>query len=337
MEIYTPHISGGKNTDFEEHLTGILYGHMRNTFYWKNKLTPSKIDELINSDFEQTLYNLSCLEVDHNQLRYNWEQFTPAKLNDKALSTSSGTTGVKKQCYWSMSSLDAQAEFMHYYLSDDGVRMDDALIQGPPGAYIGMNERLVRRFGSTPYSVPIPIDGLKNVMDEVAKKGRQEMVNVMFKHFGKEIKESVKILKDHDSITFMRSAWHMLLPFEQFFGEKRNIDTVLTSGVALASPQYEALQKKFGKAIPVYGYFAFGDAYGKYQNGNLDYYPQFPNAIFTTLKKDGEIASFGEEGNPLFVIARPDLFLVMKETNETVNRAPPSGKFHWEGIRNPRR
>ncbi|MGC8812590.1 MAG: hypothetical protein ACP5O8_03350 [Candidatus Aenigmatarchaeota archaeon] len=95
------------------------------------------------------------------------------------------------------------------------------------------------------------------------------------------------------------------------------------------------MKQKFREVIPSYGYFAFGDALGLYKNGSLSYYPAFPYTIFSVAKENGEIAKYGEEGNPLFVIARKDLFLVLKENNEFARRAQPAEKFFWDGIRNP--
>jgi hypothetical protein len=111
----------------------------------------------------------------------------------------------------------------------------------------------------------------------------------------------------------------------------------MVSGLGYNQQNHEMLKQKFKSIIPSYGYFAFGDALGIYKNGNLDYYPAFPYTIFSVVKENGEIAKYGEEGNPLFVIARPDLLLVLKESNEYATRVSPTDKFNWDGIRNPYR
>ena len=126
------------------------------------------------------------------------------------------------------------------------------------------------------------------------------------------------------------------LPFPHVYPFPFYLVTGPITGLLLDSLFY-LLKQKFERVIASYGYFAFGDALGKYVNGNLDYYPAFPYTIFTAIKEDGEIAKYGEEGHPLFIIARKDLLLILKENNEKAKRIGPTEEFPWDGIRNPKR
>jgi hypothetical protein len=203
--------------------------------------------------------------------------------------------------------------------------------------YKDINEGMINLLGRIPYFVGLRVEGIKPIMEKAMAKGLEEMIKVVKEYFAPEIEKTRRFLEHDEDINFMRSAWMMLAPFELFFGDKKNIETVMISGLGYNQQNHEMLKQKFKTVIPSYGYFAFGDALGKYENGNLSYYPAFPYTIFTVVKENGEIAKYGEEGNPLFVVARPDLLLVLKESNEFAIRALPTEKFLWDGIRNPYR
>ncbi|MEM7825918.1 MAG: hypothetical protein QW412_03630 [Candidatus Aenigmatarchaeota archaeon] len=334
MKTFVPYEE--KSIDVELYLTQILEFHKQKTPYWQKILSKEKIDGLISSrSFEETLFNLSKLEVDQNLLRTNWLLFKPLKLKNSKCSFSSGTTGPQKYCLWSEDYINKQADYISFYLKDKGIK--NAVIQGPSSVYKEVNERAINSLGGIPYFVGLRVEGLKPVIEEAAKKGLEEIIKVIKKYFELEIEKTKRLLEHDENINFMRSAWMMLGFFEEFFGEKRNIENVMVSGLGYSPQNHGFLIKKFKQVIPSYGYFAFGDALGRYENGNLDYHPVFPYAIFTVVKENGEIAKYGEGGNPLFVIARPDLFLVLKESNEFAIRASPKEEFPWDGIRNPRR
>jgi hypothetical protein len=335
MEVFVPYEN--KKIDLEKHLFDTLTQHSQKTPYWQEKLTPKKIDEIITSDLKQTLYNLSQLEVDQNLLRTNWQYFKPRDLKNTKVSFSSGTTGPQKQCEWSRDYLETQINYLAHYISKQGIKVKSAIIQGPTSVFKDVNEGLVDKLGGTPYFIPIRVEGIKPIIESAANKGQEELIRVLKEYFAPEIEKTRTYLEHDDNVNFMRSASMMLMPFEAFFGDKRNIETVMVSGTNYTPQTHEMLMKKFGKVVPSYGYFAFGDALGKYSNENLDYYTPFPNAIATVMKDDGEIAKYGEEGHPLFVIARKDLLLVLKEKNESVKRVPQTEEFPWDGIRNPHR
>lgn len=334
MKTFIPY--EGESIDIESYLTEILEFHRQNSPYWKEILAQQKIDELISSrSLEETLYNLSKLEVDQDLLRRNWFLFKPENLKNARCSFSSGTTGPQKYCLWSEDYITTQANYISFYLKGKGIK--NALIQGPSSVYKEVNERAINNLGGIPYFVGLRVEGLKPIIEDAAKRGMEEIIRVIRNYFEPEIEKTKRLLEYDENINFMRSAWMMLGLFEEFFGEKRNIESVMVSGLGYSPQNHEFLIKKFKQVIPSYGYFAFGDGLGRYENGNLDYHPAFPYAIFTVLKENGEIAKYGEGGNPLFVIARPDLFLVLKESNEYAIRAPPKEEFPWDGIRNPRR
>jgi len=335
MKFHVPYER--KKVDVEEYLLGVLKFHSMETPYWRGRLTPKLVEELVSSSFEETVYNLSRLVVDQNLLRTGWMDFKPRGLADAKCSFSSGTTGPQKYCLWSMDYVEKQAKYLHYYLARMGVKIRNAVIQGPTSVYKDVNERVVQLFSGTPYFVGLRVEGLKPVIEDAARKGPAEMIRVVAEYFAPEIEKTRRFLEFDGEINFMRSAWMMLAPFEQFFGEKRNIEAVMTSGLGYTAQNHELLKQKFKTVIPSYGYFAFGDALGKYANGNLDYYPAFPYTIFEVVKPNGEPAKYGEKGNPLFIIARKDLFLVLKEENEKAEKAPPTDEHPWNGIRNPQR
>ena len=217
------------------------------------------------------------------------------------------------------------------------MKINNAIIQGPASVYKDVNEGVVNKFGGVPYFLPIPVGSIrKQELEYALKAGKEETIKLMKKYFGNVIENTRRFLERDKKINFMRSASVFLAYFEDLFGD-RKLDGVMVSGLGYSPQQHEFLKTKFKNVFPSYGYFAFGDALGKYTNGNLDYYPAFPYAMFTVIREDGELAKYGEEGNPLFVIARPDLFLVLREANEYVVRTPPTDEFKWDGIRNPYR
>jgi len=326
-----------RKIDLEAYLCDMLEYHRLNTPYWQKRLTPKLVEETVTSNLEETLYNLSKLEVDQNLLRTNWLSFTPTNLENPRLSFSSGTTGEPKYCLWSEDYAKKQAQYLSFYLRDRVRERPHTIIHGPASVYKEVNEKAINLLGGVPYFIPLRVFGLKRIIERAMEKGPEEMMKVLKEHFSSEIEVTKNFLNYDENINFMRSAWIMLAPFELFFGDKKNIDTIMVSGLGYNQQNHEMLKQKFKTVNPSYGYFAFGDALGKYENGNLSYYPAFPYTIFTVVKENGEIAKYGEEGNPLFVVARPDLLLVLKESNEFARKSPPTEKFEWDGIRNPYR
>jgi hypothetical protein len=340
METFVPYKN--HTVKLDEHLWGVLRYHQQYTPYWQRMLTPKKINEIIDSDYEKTMYNLSKLEVDQSRLRTSWEDFVPKEIWKPRLSFSSGTTGPQKFCLWSEDAATMQADFMHHYLSVQGVEMQAALIQGPASVYKDVNEKVVHKFDAVPYFVPLRVEGTKSLIEKAANLKPQELLRVFEQHFALEIEKTKTILQNVKRIDFMRSAGPMMVFFEQLFGDKGNIDKVMVSGLGHSPQSQEMLAQKFETVIPSYGHFALGDALGRYWKGHskshLDYYSAFPHAILSVVKEDGEIAKYEEEGNPLIVVARPDLFLVLRE-NEIARRARPFRElgYNWDGIRDPSR
>jgi len=334
MKTFIPYEN--REVDPEIYFSNILGFHSQNTPYWQKRLTPKRTDELISSSLEETLYNLSQLEVDQSLLRTDWLSFKPKNLKNAKCSFSSGTTGPQKFCMWSEDYVKNQINYIHYYISKQ-MKISNAIIQGPASVYKDVNEGVVNKFGGIPYFLPIPVGSIrKQELEYALKAGKEETIKLMKKYFGNVIENTRRFLERDKKINFMRSASVFLAYFEDLFGD-RKLDGVMVSGLGYSPQQHEFLKTKFKNVFPSYGYFAFGDALGKYTNGNLDYYPAFPYAMFTVIREDGELAKYGEEGNPLFVIARPDLFLVLREANEYVVRAQPTDEFKWDGIRNPYR
>ena len=323
--------------DPAEHLSDILEYHRKNTPYWSEKLRNTKIDNLISSDIDTTLQALSSLEVPQHRLRTDWTDFKPRRLVNARCSFSSGTTGPQKYCLWSQDYCTRHPLYHKHYLSQRGIKIRNAVLHGPSSVYKDINERLVNSFGGTPYFVGLRVEGVKPVLDSAAKKGPDEIIRVVKEYFEIEIEKTRRFL-DHDTnINCMRSAWMLLAPFEVFFGDKRNIDTVIVSGLGYTPQNHQMLKSKFKNVVHSYGYFAFGDALGVEKDGNLDYYPSFPYAIAAVVKENGELAAYGEQGHPVFIVARRDLFLVLKEDKEWATRVPPTQGFNWDGIRNPYR
>jgi hypothetical protein len=334
MNTFIPYEN--KNIDTEEHLLNILKHHSRNTPYWQKKISKKSIEEIVSSNLEETIYNLSKLEVDQSLLRTDWLLFKPEDTKNVRCSFSSGTTGPQKYCLWSEDYIEKQTKYLSYYVSKKGIKAKSAIIQGPTSVYKDVNEAFICKIGGTPYFVGLRVEGLKPIIEKAAAKGQEEVTKVVKEYFGPEIEKTRRFLEYDKEINFMRSAWMMLAPFELFFGDKRNVETVMVSGLGYNFQHHQMLRQKFKRVISSYGYFAFGDALGR-ESGNLEYYPAFPYAIFTVVKDNGEIARYGEEGHPLFIIARKDLLLILREGKELATRARPCEEFPWDGIGNPRR
>jgi hypothetical protein len=160
--------------------------------------------------------------------------------------------------------------------------------------YKDINEGMINLLGGIPYFVGLRVEGIKPIMEKAMAKGLEEMIKVVKEYFAPEIEKTRRFLEHDENINFIRSAWMMLAPFELFFGDKRNVDIVMISGLGYNQQNHEMLKQKFKTVIPSYGYFAFGDALGRYENGNLSYYPAFPYTIFTVVKENREIAKYGE-------------------------------------------
>ncbi|MBM4454622.1 MAG: hypothetical protein FJ013_08585 [Chloroflexi bacterium] len=196
---------------------------------------------------------------------------------------------------------------------------------------------MVNRFGGIPYFVGLRVEGIKPVLDDALKRGESNIIKIIRDYFSPEVEKTNRFMDYDQSINTIRSAWMMLAHFDLFYGENRHIDTVIVSGVGYTPQNHELLLNKFKNVIHSYGYFAFGDALGIPFSGNLDYYPAFPYTIFTVIDDKGKVVDYGKEGHPVFIVARKDLLLVLKEENEFAIRISPTDSFNWDGIRNPRR
>ncbi len=65
--------------------------------------------------------------------------------------------------------------------------------------------------------------------------------------------------------------------------------------------------------IPLYGYFAFGDAIGVHRGKNIQYYPNYPFTVILPLVPENgryRIAKYGERGLTGIIIARPEILIV---------------------------
>ena len=80
MEFYVPY--EGRKVDVEDYLLSVLKLHIAETPYWRVKLSPKLIEELVSCSFEETVYNLSRLVVDQNLLRTRWMDFKPKSLKN---------------------------------------------------------------------------------------------------------------------------------------------------------------------------------------------------------------------------------------------------------------
>lgn len=331
-----------KEIDLEDYLYSLLEFHSKHTPYWKRKFEDKKIKpkDIIDRNFNSIISNLlNYLEVDQEDLRNRWLDFLPQSEDVKNLriSQSSGTTGKRKFCYWSSEYINTLVDYLDFYL--DKIyrvpRKVNAIIHGPYGVFQSVNQRLINKRGGIPYAISIETSGLKPIFESVSP---EKLKGVVYQYFKPLIEDTKRYLECDKNIQFLRSGWMFLYLFDELFeNRENNIKYVMTSGMNYSLQQHQLLSSKWKIVIPSYGYFAFGDALGIFENGELSYYPPFPYALFSVVNEENEVVKYGEIGNPAFIIARKECFLVIKEKDEIAKKAIENQYFKWEGISNPRR
>lgn len=330
-----------KRSDLEKYLYLTLDFNIKNIPFWQKRFEEKKIKikDLIEGDLNSTISNLlNELEVNQDELRYNWQAFIPKEMKNLRVSQSSGTTGKRKFCFWSEEYINILVDYLDYYL-DKIYKLPhniNAIIHGPYGVYQSVNQRLINKRGGIPYAISIETAGLKPKFESLSP---DKLKNVMAEYFKPLIDDTRRYLQGDKNIKFIRSAWMFLFYFDDLFGKKENynLEYVMTSGLNYSPIQHKILISKWKNVIPSYGYFAFGDGLGIFRNGKLSYYPPFPYTIFSVVDENNEVVKYGESGNPVFIVARKECFLVLKERNEIAERASPNEYFNWDGISNPRR
>lgn len=335
MKIKVDYIE--KEIDLEKYLYSTINFHLNNTPFWKKQRERIKLDEIITERLEDLIPNLlSELYVEQDYLRNRWIEFLPKSAKNLRISQSSGTTGKRKFCFWSNNYIEILTDYLSFYLDKiynlpHGI---NAIIHGPYGVYQSVNQRLINKRGGIPYAISIETYGMKKVLESVPS---QQLTSFLKEYFEPLIEDTKRFLEADENIKLIRSAWMFLKDFEEFFGKKFGIECVMTSGLNYSPQLHEFLSSQWKKVIPSYGYFAFGDALGIYENKELKYYPPFPFCIFSVVNGKNEVVKYGEVGNPVFIIARDDSFLVLKENDEFAKRVQPNKYFNWDGISNPRR
>ena len=320
------------------YLTDILKFHFKKTPYWRRFETDP--EALIGETVVETVENLlnAGLSVEEDYLRANWLEFLPENYRGRIrFYQSSGTTRERAIGHWDKSYVDYLVAYLRHTL-DEIYRLDElfpsgkmrALAHGPYGWYQDEISELVWSYSGYLYFIGMETDGLKRILEE---KGVNEVLRIL----SPLVRYTERVLR-RDRINLARTA----PPLVELFGSAREgIETIILSGVGTDVEFLKGVEEEFpnARAIPLYGYYLFGDLLGIRKKGKISYYPNWPFTIILPVKKteDGyRVVGYGERGMLAFLIARPEV-LVVKVEEETARRVTPTGPFLWDGFSEPRR
>ncbi|WP_297552309.1 hypothetical protein [Thermococcus sp.] len=327
-----------KEDEVLSHLKRTIRYHIKHTPYWKS----FQVDDegIVGNTVIETVENMlnRGFLVEEDYLRTNWLDFLPEGYPGRVrFYQSSGTTRERAIGHW-------DREYVRYLVSYLKSALDElyglnetfppgrmrALAHGPYGWYQDEISELVWSYGGYLYFIGMETDGLKRVLEE---KGAEEVLRIL----NPLVRYTERVLK-RDRINLARTAPPLIGLFES---ASEDIEAVILSGVGTDVAFLKEVEEKFpnAMAVPLYGYYLFGDLVGVPGRRRISYYPNWPFTLVLPVKKteDGyRVVDYGERGLLAVVIARPEV-LVVKIEEETAVRAPPAGPFRWDGFTDPRR
>ncbi|CAI1493731.1 conserved protein of unknown function [Thermococcus nautili] len=320
------------------HLKRTIRYHLKHTPYWKSFHVAD--EEIVGNTVIETVENMlnRGFLVEEDYLRANWPDFLPEGYPGRVrFYQSSGTTRERAIGHW-------DREYVRYLVSYLKSALDElyglnetfppgrmrALAHGPYGWYQDEISELVWSYGGYLYFIGMETDGLKKVLEE---KGVEEVLRIL----NPLVRYTERVLK-RDRINLARTAPPLIGLFKS---ASEDIEAVILSGVGTDVAFLKEVEEKFpnARAVPLYGYYLFGDLVGVPRKREISYYPNWPFTLIFPVRKteDGyRVVGYGERGLLAVVIARPEV-LVVKVEDETAIRAPPAGPFRWDGFADPRR
>ncbi len=326
-----------------QYLRNIFEFHFQNTPYWHavEKKRGINLDSIFEGSLEETVEKIfnSGLSIKSDELRENWLGFLPRNYKGKLrFYQSSGTTGPRSFCHWDHEYVDLLVFYLRRAL-DEVYHLDEtyndfhqlrALLHGPYGWYQEEMSELVWSYGGILYFVATETEGLKKILEK-------EGIKAAMKYLAPLVRYTQRVL-ERDEINLIRTAVQLLDIFKPF-GE--NLETIMLSGTSTTPEVIKHYQDYFENSvfIPLYGYFAFGDAIGVHRGKNIQYYPNYPFTVILPLVPENgryRIAKYGERGLTGIIIARPEI-LIVKIEDEFITRVPPIKPFEWDGFANPSR
>lgn len=325
--------------DVLEYLSKILGFHFEHTPYWRR--FSCDVKSLIGDTVAETVENLlnGGLPVDEDYLRANWVEFLPEGYRGRIrFYQSSGTTRERAIGHWDRNYVDYLVAYLRRSL-DEIYGFNElfppgkmrALAHGPYGWYQDEISELVWSYEGYLYFIGMETDGLKRILEE---KGVEEVLRIL----NPLVKYTERVLKRDNSINLARTAPPLVNLFE---GASNNIEAVILSGVGTDVAFLRNVEEKFpnARAIPLYGYYLFGDLVGVPKGEEIAYYPNWPFTLVFPVEKTGEgyrVVDYNERGELAVVVARPEV-LVIKIEDETAVRVPNQKPFKWDGFSEPRR
>lgn len=324
--------------DVIQYLEKVLSSHLVKTPYWRR--FSFETDDLLGNTVIETVENMLNRDflVDEDYLRANWLDFLPEGYSGRVrFYQSSGTTRERAIGHWDRAYVDYLVAYLKKAL-DEIYRLNEAfppgrmraLAHGPYGWYQDEISELVWDYEGYLYFIGMETDGLKKVLRE---KGVEEVLRIL----SPLVRYTERVL-EKDRINLARTAPPLIGLFEK---ASEGIEAVILSGVGTDVDFLKKTEEMFpnARAIPLYGYYLFGDLVGIPKKREIAYYPNWPFTLVFPVKKTEEgykVVDYGERGRLAVVVARPEV-LVVKIEDETAVRARPSGPFEWDGFADPRR
>jgi len=324
--------------DVISYLSDLLKFHLERTPYWRRfDVDP---ETLLGRTLTETMENVlnSGLLVEEDYLRANWLDFLPEHYRGKVrFYQSSGTTRERAIGHWDKAYVEYLVSYLKQALNEiyglDQVFPPGkmrALAHGPYGWYQDEISELVWSYEGVLYFIGMETDGLKRILEE---KGVDEVLRIL----DPLVKYTERVLRK-DRINLARTAPPLVDLFEN---ASESLESVILSGVGTDVAFLKSVEEKFpnARAIPLYGYYLFGDLVGVPTKKGVSYYPNWPFTIVFPVKRaeDGyRVVEYWERGRLAMIIARPEV-LVIKVENETAVRVPQVDPFGWDGFSDPRR
>jgi hypothetical protein len=265
------------------------------------------------------------------------EFFIPKNIKRSELFsyTSSGSTGPKKETYWSNISLDYSARYADYVFDQYGIDKGIDWIVSGTFLFHRILEKTIKMREGMIHEESVQTRGAKEFFDKAKEMSPTEFVKTSFyEHRVQPVIEYYIKTLGRCKIGGITAPLFMLPPLIGANGFE-NVKTIYPSGMEIPFEQLRFWRKQLPdkKFLISYGHHQTGLAFASPEFEVPTYYPPVPLSLIYVVKEDNpfKLVDYGERGR--LRLARLDYMLWVQTERDYAKRVEPSGIFKWDGFR----
>ncbi len=331
--IYRP-----KRVDLDAHIEQVASMHARETPFW------IRFQEERGFNLKREIHSLDDLQklphfTDEDIRTVSPEDRVPRRFlkrkRELVLSTSSGTTGDPKACYWHEDTISQQIDYASYVLRQQNFPSGEnwlctgtqneflkRFLEGLCKKYSGIFEYIQVDGGIVKRALTSPADERERILNTVVER-------ILRSFSGKEI----GVYEDISPLMERSGAKLSQKKREQVLG-------ILLGGVATTQESYRKFRKQMYTNAKICGW------YGDFMNGmammqpdqadNLFYQSFFPHTVFDGRALDdvSQRARYGERCEVVSHVISKELFLPNRRTGDEAAKGYPTPPFRWDSYGN---